>query len=100
MSVLTAATLAVAHAIAAKFPWQDYATILDVGTAEGCLPVQVLQRHPHLTGTGFDLPPLAPLFDAYVERHALSSRLREASSATRFRGLKCWSWAGFCITGI
>jgi hypothetical protein len=73
---MTAATLAVAHAIAAKFPWQDYATMLDVGTAEGCLPVQVLQRHPHLTGAGFDLPPMAPLFDAYVERHALSSRLR------------------------
>ena len=73
---MTAATLAVAHAIAAKFPWQDYATMLDVGTAEGCLPVQVLQRHPHLTGTGFDLLPMAPLFDAYVKRHALSSRLR------------------------
>jgi hypothetical protein len=73
---MTAATLAVARSIAAKFPWQDYATMLDVGTAEGCLPVQVLQRYPRLTGTGFDLPPLAPLFDAYVEQHALSSRLR------------------------
>ena len=73
---MTAGSLAIAHAITAKFPWQDYATMLDVGTAEGCLPVQVLQRHPHLTGTGFDLPPMAPLFDAYVKRHALSSRLR------------------------
>jgi len=68
--------MAVARAIAGKFPWQDYGTLLDVGTAEGCLPVQVLQRHRHLTGAGFDLPPMRPLFDAYVKRHALSSRLR------------------------
>jgi hypothetical protein len=31
--------------------------------------------HPHLHGSGFDLPPLAPLFREYVEQHALLGRL-------------------------
>ena len=28
-----------AHAIAAKFPWGDYHTFVDVGTAQGMAPV-------------------------------------------------------------
>ena len=29
-----------AHAIAEKFPWDRYQTVIDSGTAEGCVPVQ------------------------------------------------------------
>jgi hypothetical protein len=47
-----------------------------VGTAEGCLPVQVALVHPHLTGVGFDLPPLGPIFDEYVAAFGLQERLR------------------------
>jgi hypothetical protein len=32
--------------------------------------------HAHITGGGFDLPPLKPLFDAYVEQHNLADRLQ------------------------
>ena len=73
---MTGGTLLVANTLAAKFPWQDYKTFLDVGTAQGCLPVQVAQAHPHLTGGGFDLPPVKPHFDNPVQQHGLSHRLR------------------------
>ena len=46
--------------IAAKFPWTDYKTVADCGTAQGDLIVQVALTNPHLTGTGFDLPEVAP----------------------------------------
>jgi methylase of polypeptide subunit release factors len=63
-------------AIAQKFPWGKYQTFADIGTAEGCLPVQVARAHPHLSGIGVDLPLLAPIFEAYVHAAGLSERLR------------------------
>jgi len=73
---MTGGTLLVANTLAAKFPWQDYKTFVDVGTAQGCLPVQVAQAQPHLMGGGFDLPPVNPHFGSYVQQHGLSHRLR------------------------
>ena len=73
---MTGGTLPVAKALAAKFNWQNYKTIIDVGTAQGCLPVQIAHAHPHISGGGFDLPPVAPHFGNYVREHDLSDRLR------------------------
>jgi hypothetical protein len=73
---MTAATLPVATAIAVTFPWAEYGTIVDIGSAEGCLPVAVARVHQHLTGGGLDLPPMKPAFDKYVQEHNLSDRVR------------------------
>ena len=45
-----------AQAIADKFIWKDYKTFVDVGAAQGIVPVTVARAHPHLSGGGFDLP--------------------------------------------
>lgn len=63
-------------AIAAKFPWADYRTFVDVGTAQGGLAVQVALAQPHLTGTGFDLAEVGPIFEEYVERNGVSQRVK------------------------
>jgi hypothetical protein len=73
---MTGGTLRVADAIAERFPWRDYATLIDIGTSQGCLPVRVALAHPHITGGGVDLPPLKRLFEDYVRKHAISGRLR------------------------
>jgi hypothetical protein len=72
---MTGWTLPVAKAIAAKFPWREYRTVIDIGTAEGGLPVAIAQTHAHISGGGFDLPPLKPMFDRYVADHGLAERL-------------------------
>ena len=72
MSGLSAAA---GGAIAAKFPWRDYGSVIDIG----CSRVPSRSRslaHEHLTGGGFDLPPLKPLFDAYAARSGVADRLR------------------------
>ena len=51
MSGLSAAT---GQAIAAKFPWRDYGSVIDIGCAEGAVPVAIATAHEHLTGGGFD----------------------------------------------
>jgi hypothetical protein len=73
---MTAGSLIAAKALATKFPWGLYKTIIDVGTAQGCVPVEIAHVHPHLTGGGFDLPAVEPAFASYVRTHGLSDRLR------------------------
>jgi hypothetical protein len=72
---MTAVSLGPALAIAAKFPWVRYKSFADIGTAEGGLPVHLARAHSHLTGIGFDLPPVQPVFEAYVAANGLSQRL-------------------------
>jgi O-methyltransferase domain/Dimerisation domain len=62
-------------AIAQKIPWSQYRTFADVGTAQGDLAVQIAQANPHLTGMGFDLAEVGPIFEEYVEQHGLTGRL-------------------------
>ena len=66
-------------AIAEKVSWGDYTTFADIGTAQGDLAVQIAQAHPHLSGVGFDLPQVGPVFEDYVSRNGLESRLRFVS---------------------
>lgn len=73
---MTATSAAAARAIAAKFPWQDYRSVIDIGCAEGAVPVQIALAHQHITGGGFDLPAIKPIFDTYVAGFGLGERLR------------------------
>jgi hypothetical protein len=65
--------------IAAKVPWADYKTFADIGTAQGDTAVQIALTNPHLTGIGFDLPQVGPIFDEYVEQNGLTQRLSFAA---------------------
>jgi hypothetical protein len=75
-SGMTARTRPLAAALATKFPWSNYRTLIDIGGSQGCLPVEIALIHGHITGGTFDLPALASSFDSYVQKHALSNRLR------------------------
>jgi O-methyltransferase domain/Dimerisation domain len=76
LHAMTGLSMGAAHAIAEKFAWGRYRTVVDIGAAEGCVPVQLALRHPQLTGGGFDLPSVGPIFDRHVESFGLADRLR------------------------
>jgi hypothetical protein len=76
LKAMTGISLGAARAIAEKFPWQKYRSFIDVGAAQGAVPVQVARAHPHLTGGGFDLPQVRPVFEQYVQANGLADRLR------------------------
>ena len=61
--------------IARAFPWEEYSTFADVGTAQGDLVVQIAEANDHLRGIGFDLPVVEPIFEVYVARSAASDRI-------------------------
>jgi hypothetical protein len=66
-------------AIAKEFPWKDYRTFADIGTAEGDLAAQVALAHPQLRGVGFDLPTVAPIFEEHVAGLGLADRVTFAA---------------------
>jgi hypothetical protein len=74
-------------AIARKFPFSQYQTVCDVGTAQGDLIVQIALANPHLNGIGFDLPEVAPIFEDYVEENGLNGRVRFAGGSFFTDGL-------------
>jgi len=76
LQAMTGYSLGTAQAMAQKFPWQQYQTFIDIGCAQGCVPVQVALAHPHLSGGGFDLPAVGPIFTEYVASFRLEDRLR------------------------
>lgn len=64
--------------IANKFPWRDYKTFVDVGTAQGDLAVQIAKANPHLRGIGYDLPEVAPTFEEYIRATGTNAQLEFA----------------------
>jgi hypothetical protein len=79
LSAMTGLSLGIAQALAGRFTWSQYGQFVDVGAAQGGLPVVLAQAHKHLTGTGADLPVVAPIFQEYVASHGLQDRLRFAA---------------------
>jgi O-methyltransferase domain/Dimerisation domain len=62
-------------AIARNFPWSEFKTAVDVGTAQGDLITQVALANPHITGIGFDLPVVGPIFGDYISENGLKDRV-------------------------
>lgn len=75
LSAMTGISMAAGTACAQKFPWKDYKTFIDVGCAQGGFTAQIALAHPHLTGGGFDLPKVRPVFDEYMKSFRLQDRM-------------------------
>src|SRR3954470_15379701 len=73
---MTGGARLIAPALVAKFPWHRYRTVIDIGTSQGGLPVEIARAHVHMSGGGFDLPPVRPRFEKYVHEQGFSHRLR------------------------
>ncbi|MGH6776520.1 MAG: methyltransferase [Bradyrhizobium sp.] len=76
LAAMSAVSAGPAKAIAVKFDWSKYKTVMDLGAAQGMVPVTLLQAHSHLSGIGFDLPQVKPVFEAFAAQNGLADRLR------------------------
>ena len=75
LQAMTGLSMGAAKAIAQKFPWKKHERFFDVGCAQGCVPVQVALANANITGGGYDLPVVGPIFEEYVKRFGLEKRL-------------------------
>ncbi|WP_417020889.1 methyltransferase [Candidatus Phyllobacterium onerii] len=76
LSAMSGISAGAAHAIAGGFPWRDYKTVMDLGSAQGMVPATLAQAHPHLTGIGFDLPSVKPVFEEFIAHRGVEDRVR------------------------
>ncbi|MFC9437202.1 methyltransferase [Nocardia sp. NPDC057030] len=76
LSGMTGISTGEAMLIAARFPWKHFRTFVDIGSAQGALPVRVALTHPHLSGASLDLAAVGPIFEAYVASFGLSNQIR------------------------
>jgi hypothetical protein len=76
LQAMTGLSAGTGRAMAAKFPWKKYQTFIDVGGAQGGVPVQLALAHKHLHGGNFDLAVVGPIFEEYVRSFKLDGRLK------------------------
>ncbi|MFY9656371.1 MAG: methyltransferase [Methylocystis sp.] len=76
LSAMSGGSLGPARAMAEKFPWSQYESFVDVGPAQGMLPATIARAHPHLSGAGFDLPAVKPIFERFIASQGLTERVR------------------------
>ena len=76
LAAMSGISVGAAHAIAARFPWKDYKTFIDLGSAQGMVPATLARAHPHLSGIGLDLPVVEPVFEEFIAHQQLSDRVR------------------------
>ncbi|MGA5560987.1 methyltransferase [Streptomyces platensis] len=65
-----------ADELARRVDWAPYHSFVDIGGARGNLATRLALAHPHLSGTVFDLPALAPLCAELVTDRGLDGRVR------------------------
>ena len=63
-------------ALAEKFDFAKYKTVTDAGGALALLSRIVGARHPHLSFSSFDLPPVAPLAEKQIKAARMEGRIR------------------------
>src|SRR3954468_7606266 len=75
LSAMTGLSRPTARAIATAFPWHEHNSFADIGCAQGGLTAELARAHPHLTGYGYDLPAVRPVFERYIRQHELEGRV-------------------------
>jgi hypothetical protein len=62
-------------AFATGFDFSRYNTLCDVGGATSLLSSLVAQKHPHMTCQSFDLPPVKPIAEKWIEKDGVSGQV-------------------------
>lgn len=63
-------------ALAEKFPFGDYKSLVDIGGATGQLACFVAQRHPHISAMSCDLPVVQPIAERSIKARGLEGRVK------------------------
>lgn len=62
-------------ALSATLDLSGHTSFCDIGGANGGLAAMIASANPHLTGSVFDLPPVAPIAAAHLARNGVADRV-------------------------
>jgi hypothetical protein len=66
----------VGQALAERFDFSPYQSLLDLGGGSGAMSLSICAEHEHMRAVVFDLPETAPLAGEYVREAGLEGRIR------------------------
>ncbi|WP_158217288.1 methyltransferase [Halorubrum sp. Ib24] len=75
VGAMTGLSMGVANTLAHEFPWQEYDTMVDLGTSEGVVPKRVAEENDHITAIGLDLPRVEPHFREFTSDSPATDRI-------------------------
>jgi hypothetical protein len=76
LTAMSGISAGAAYAIPERFRWDHHSSFVDIGAAQGMVPVTLARAYPHLRGIGFDLPQVRSVFEEFVAEQGLSDRVR------------------------
>lgn len=75
VGAMTGLSMGVANVVAQEFPWEEYDTVVDLGSSEGIVPKRIAEENGHVRATGVDLPRVGPHFEAFVGESPAADRI-------------------------
>jgi hypothetical protein len=75
VGAMTGLSMGVANTLAHEFLWQEYDTMVDLGTSEGVVPKRVAEENDHMTTIGLDLPRVESYFREFTSDSPATDRI-------------------------
>jgi phospholipid N-methyltransferase len=75
VGAMTSISMGAAEVFAREFHWDEYETVVDLGTSEGVVPRRIAEENDHIRAVGVDLPRVEPHFQAFAGESPAADRL-------------------------
>jgi len=75
VGAMTGISMGVANVLAKEFPWEEYDTVIDLGTSEGIVPKRIAEENGNIRAVGADLPRIEPHFQELVGESPAADRI-------------------------
>jgi SAM-dependent methyltransferase len=72
---MTSLSLGAAEVLARGLPWQEYGSVVDLGTSEGIVPKRIAKENARIRAIGLDLPRVEPHFQDVAGESPAADRI-------------------------
>lgn len=76
VGAMTGLSMGTANILAENLPWENYQTVIDLGTSEGIVPKRIAEENNHIKAIGVDLPKVKPYFQKFINDSSASDRIK------------------------
>lgn len=75
VGAMTSLSMGAAEVFAHELPWEQYESVVDLGTSEGIVPKRIAEENDHIRAIGLDLPRVEPHFEEVAGASPAADRL-------------------------
>lgn len=75
VGAMTSLSMGAAEVFAHELPWEQYESVVDLGTSEGIVPKRIAEENNHIRAIGLDLPRIEPYFEEVAGASPAADRI-------------------------